>query len=104
MIKVRDLCLHQINVTIFGFLVTSPEVQQVKLPLQCTADEVIPSQPAIKEEEEEKVVEVSNFKDGFEVFNQPHSPKALTGDLRHIPPVQASHVQEDPNIPEVMVL
>ena len=45
-------------------------VQQVVLLFQHTAkEEATPSQLAIKEEEQ--VVEVSDSKDDFEVFNQP---------------------------------
>ena len=36
-----------------------------------------------KEEEEEEVVEVSDSKDEFEVFNQALSPKTLTFNLDH---------------------
>ena len=55
-----------------------------------------PSQPAIKEEEEEEeeeeeMVEVSNSKDDFEVFNQPQSPRVLAGDFSHFPLTQVSH-------------
>ena len=70
-IKARDPCLHQINVAVLGFLVPGPVptgIQQVKLPFQSAAkEEATPSQPTIKGEEQ--VVEFSNSKDEFEVFN-----------------------------------
>lgn len=74
------------------------------MPLQYTAEEAIPSQLAIKEEEEEEIVEVSDSKDNFEVFNQPRSLEVPTGDLSHISPAQVSHSQEDSTILDTMVL
>ena len=72
MIKATDPLLHQINIAVLGFLVTGPApegMQQVELPFQHTAEEEATlSQPIIKEEE---VVEVSDFEDDFEIFNQP---------------------------------
>ena len=77
MIKAKDHRLHLINIIVPGFLDPSPTpegVQQVELPFQYTVEEeVTPSQPTIKEEEEE--VEVSDSKDDFEVFNQPNPQK-----------------------------
>jgi len=56
------------------------------LPFQHTVEEeATPSQPTIKEEEE-KIVEISESEDDFEVFNQPQSPKVLAGDFSHPPP------------------
>jgi len=50
------------------------------LPFQRAAEkEATPSQSTIKEEEE--VIEVSDSKDNFEVFNQPLSPETPTSDL-----------------------
>ena len=61
-IKARNPHLHQVNIVVPGFLVLGPileGVQQVELPLLCTAEEgAAPSQPIFKEEEEE-VVEIS---------------------------------------------
>lgn len=78
-----------INIAVPSFLNLSPTlegVQEVDLPLQYTAEEATLSQLAIKEEEEEEIVEVSDSKDDFEVFNQPRSLEVPTGDLSHIPP------------------
>lgn len=73
MIKAKDRCLHLINVVVSGFLnpgLVLEGVQQVELPFHFTAEEeATPSQLAIKDEEE--MVEVSDSKDDFEVFNQP---------------------------------
>ena len=66
-------------------------------------DLATPSQSATKEEEEkeeEGVVEVFDSKDDFEVFNQPQSPEAFTGDFSHLPPVEVSQTQGDLSIPE----
>ncbi|KAL0000243.1 hypothetical protein SO802_019845 [Lithocarpus litseifolius] len=107
-IKAKDRRLHLINVVVPSFLNLDPAlegVQQVEPLFQYTAeDEASPSQPTIKEEEEEEIVEVLDSEDGFEIFNQPQSPEVPAGDLNHIPPAQVSHVQEDPNIPDAMVL
>ena len=90
-IKVKDPRLHQISIATLGFLTTDlvPKgVLEVTLPPQYTIEEATPSHLAIKEEEEkveEEMVEVSNSKDDFEVFNRPQSPKVLTGDLGHLP-------------------
>ena len=78
-------------------------VQQAVLLFQHTAEEeATPSQPAIKEEEQ--VVEVSDSKDDFEVFNQPQSPKAPTGDFNHLPLAQVSNLQGTSSVPNAMVL
>lgn len=72
-IKAKDPFLHQINIAVPGFLVTSPVlegVQQIELPfLRAVEEEATPSQATIKEEE--VVVEISESKDDFEIFNQP---------------------------------
>ena len=106
MIKARDQRLHQINITVSGFLVTGliPKgVQQVELPFQHITEEVAtPSQPIIKEEEQ--AVEVLDSEDEFEVFNQPQSLEPPTGDFSHFPPIQASSNQEATGIPDAKVL
>ena len=77
-----------INVVVPGFLNPSPApegVQQIELPFQHTAEEeATPSQPTIKEEEEE-IVEVSESEDDFEVFNQPQSLEVPASDFSHLP-------------------
>ena len=105
-IKAKNPHLHQISVAVLGFLVTSaiPEgtlttdpitegIPKVALPPQYTTGDANASYFAItnEEEKEEEVVEVSDSEDEFEVFNQPLSPKASTGDLGHPFPAQSSH-------------
>ena len=106
-IKVKDYRLHLINVDVPGFLNPGPTpkaVQEVKLPLQYIAEEATPSQPAIKEGEEEEIVEVSDFEDNFEVFDQHQSLEVPTSDFSHSPPAQVSHIQETSRVPKAMVL
>ena len=81
-------------------------IPKVALPPQHTTGEATSSHLAITEEEEkeEEVVEVSDSEDEFEVFNQPLSPKALTGYLGHPFPVQPSHNQEVTSIPNDMAI
>jgi len=38
---------------------------------------------------------VSDSEDNFEVFNQPQSPEAFTGDFNHLPPAEVSQTQGD---------
>ena len=65
-------------------------------------DEATPSQPAIKEEEEENVVEILDSEDDFEVFNRLESLEASTDDFSHLPLAQVSQIQEEFFIPEAM--
>mgnify|MGYP000940852843 CR=1 FL=1 len=58
------------------------------------------SQPPTKEEE--GIVEVSDSKDDFEVFNRPSSPEIPSGDLNHPLPAQASQAQGDSPLLEDM--
>ena len=107
MIKAKDPRIHLINIVVLSFLNPSPApkgVQQVEpLPPYTAEDKATPSQPTIKEEEEE-VVEVSDSKDEFKVFNKLQSLKAPTGDFSDLPLAQASHTQEALSIPNAMVL
>ena len=48
------------------------------------------------------MVEVSDSEDDFEVFNQPQSLEALTGDFGHLPSAEVSQTQGDPIIPEAL--
>lgn len=63
------------------------------------------SRPVIKEEKEEKegegekIVEVSDSMDNFDVFNQPLSLEAPIGDLSSPFPVQTDHDGEEAAIP-----
>ena len=97
-IKAKDPRLHRINVATPGFLIIGlvpkgtltttpiPEgIPKVALPPQHTIEEATSSHLAItkEEEKEEEMVEVSDSEDEFEVFNQPLSPEASTGDLDH---------------------
>ena len=83
-IKAKDLRLQRISVATPGFLITGsipegtlatgpiPEgIPRVTQPPQHTAEEGTYSQLAlIKEEEEEEIVEVSDSKDKFGIFDQ----------------------------------
>ena len=74
-----------------GTFTTNP-IPKVALPPQYKVEKATSSHPATtKEEEEEEIVEVSDSEDKFDVFNQPLSPKASTGDLRLPFPSQSSH-------------
>ena len=53
-------------------------------------------------EEEEKVVEVLDSEDDFEVFNRPESPEASTSDFSHLPSAQVSQIQEDFSVSKAM--
>ena len=94
MIKVKDPRLHQINIVVPGFLVTSPileGVQQVELPfLHAVEEEAALSQATVKEEEEE-MVEISESEDDFEIFNQPLPSEPPVVDLSQLLPTQVSH-------------
>ena len=99
--------LHRISVDALGFLIsgsilegtftTNPILEgipKVALPPQYKVKKATSSHPATtkeEEEEEEEIVEVSKSEDEFDVFNQPLSPKASTGDLRLPFPSQSSH-------------
>ena len=94
MIRARDPCLHQINIAVLGFLILDPVpegVQKVAFPFQrTTEEEATLSQPMIKEEEQEELVEVSDSEDNFEVVN--------------LPLVQVRQTQENPTISNAIVL
>ena len=98
--------LHRISIDAPGFLISClipkgtfttnpiPEgILKVALPPQYKVEKATSSHPATtkEEEEEEEIVEVSDSEDKFDVFNQPLSPKASTGDLRLPFPSQSSH-------------
>ena len=84
-IKARDPHLQRISVVTPGFLITGPisegtlatglileGIPKVSLPPQHTAEEGTSFHLAITKEEEEReeVVEVLDFEDGFDIFNQ----------------------------------
>ncbi|KAK9983446.1 hypothetical protein SO802_032971 [Lithocarpus litseifolius] len=113
-IKARDPRLHRISVAAPGFLLSDPVLEGTlttepilegipkvaPLP-QYTTGEATSSHPTIikgEEEKEEEVVEVSDSKDEFEVFNRPLSPESSTGNLELPSPAQSSYNQEAPNI------
>ena len=102
MIKAKDPRLQQIDVTALGFLNLSlgPRgVLKVEPIFQYkTEDAATRSQQATTEEEEKEeggVVEVSDFEDDFEVFNQPQSLEEFTGDFSHLPLVEVTLLQGD---------
>ena len=105
-IRAKDPRLHLINVVVLSFLNPGSRPQgvlKVEPILQYKAeDEATPSQPTVKGEEEEKVVEVLDSEDDFEVFNQPESPEASTNDFSHLPSAQVSQIQEDFSVPKAM--
>ena len=105
-IKAKDLLLHQINIAVPGFLVIGPileGVQQIELPfLRAVEEEATPSQATIKEEE--VVVEISESKDDFEIFNQPLPSEPLVTNFSQLLPAQVSHTQEDSTVPNAMVI
>ena len=81
-IKVKDPLLHRISVIVPDFLTTDPILEgipKVTSPFQYTTRQATSSHPAIKEEgeeekneeeeKEEEVVEVSDSKDEFSIFN-----------------------------------
>ena len=77
-----------------GTFTTNPipeGIPKVALPPQYKVEKATSSHPATIKEEEEEIVEVSDSEDEFDVFNQPFSPKASTGDLRLPFPSQSSH-------------
>lgn len=95
--------MHQISVAAPSFLTTGPiseGILQVTLPPQYTSGEATPSHPIFKEEEE--IVDVSDSKDDYKVFNQSLSPEILIGDLGQPLSAQVSHNQEAINIPDTM--
>ena len=107
MIKSKDYHLHLINVAIPDFLNAGPAlegVQQIESSFHHAAEEeATPSQPTIKEEEEE-IVEVLESKDDFKVFNQPQFLEVLASDFSHLPPAQVTHTQEALIVLDAMVL
>lgn len=108
-IKARDPRLHRINVATPSFPITGPvpegmlttdlipeSILKVALPPPHTIEEATSSNPTItkeeeEEEKEEEVVEISDFEDEFEFFNQTLPSKTSTGDLRQPSPSQSSH-------------
>ena len=107
-IKAKDPYLQRINIAAPGFLITGPipegtlstsskpeGIPKVALPPQHTVEEGTSSHPSIiKEEEEKEVVEVSDFEDEFDVFNQILSPVASPSDLGFPSLAQSSPHQE----------
>ena len=94
-IKARDPHLQQINVATPGFLTTGPILEGIlstnPIPEGIPKVEASSSRSIIKEKEkkqekEEKIVEVSDFEDDFEVFNQLLSPEISLGDLGYSSP------------------
>ena len=91
-IKAKDLRLHQISVVVPGFLTVDPIPEGIP-KIALTSQRVIKKEATSSQsstKEEEGIVEVSNSKDNFEVFNQPLSPETPSGYLGHPPPAQAS--------------
>ena len=55
-----------------------------------------------KEEKGEKIVEVLDSEDDFEVFNRPESPEAPANDFSHLPSAKVSQSQGDSSIPKAI--
>ena len=85
MIKAKDPQLQQINIVVPGFLAsTSPKgTQLAELPFQRSAEEEA-TLPVL--EEMAKVVEISDFEEEFEIFDQLQTPKPSNVDFSHLPP------------------
>ena len=84
--------LHQISVVVLGFLTVDPIPEGIP-KIALTSQRVIKKEATSSQsstKEEEGIVEVSNSKDDFEVFNQPLSPETPSGYLDHPPLAQAS--------------
>lgn len=86
MIKMKDPQLHQINITVLGFLTGPPpeDTHQVELPSQYSAKEEVTSSHLVPEEAI-KVVEVSNSKEDFKAFDQPRSQESPGATFSHLP-------------------
>ena len=70
-------------------------IPKVALPPQHTSEEATFSHLAItkeEEEKEEKVLEVFDSKDEFDIFNQTLSPEASPGDLCSFSSAQSSNI------------
>ena len=107
-IKVRDPRLHWISIATPSFHTTGPipegmlttdpileGIPKVALPPQHTSEEATFSHFAItkeEEEKEEKVLEVFDSKDEFDIFNQTLSPEASPGDLCSFSSAQSSNI------------
>ena len=75
----------------------------MELPSQRIAEEKTTSSHPVPEVTV-KVVEVLNFEEDFEVFNQLQSLKPSGPDFSHLPSAQVSNVQEALSIPNGIVL
>ena len=96
-IKARDPRLQRINVAAPGFLTTGPILEGALstnlIPEAIPKVEASSSHPIIKEKEkelekEEELVEVSDSKDDFKVFDQLLSLETSLGDLSLSPPAR----------------
>ena len=94
-IKARDPRLHQISVAAPGYLTTGPILEGIlstnPIPEGIPKVEASSSRSIIKEKEkkqekEEKIVEVSDSEDDFEVLNQLLFPEISLGDLGYSSP------------------
>ena len=88
------------------FLASPPPegTQQVELPIQLfTKEEATSSHPS-PEEETIRIIEVVDFEEESEVFDQPLPTESLHATFFHLPSAQVSSSQEPSNIPKAMVL
>ena len=75
----------------------------MELPFQRSAEEKATSSLLVLEEMA-KVVEVSDSKEEFDIFDQLQTPKPSGIDFSDLSPAQVSSIQETPSIPNAMVL
>ena len=83
-----EILVHQINIAILGFLTSPPPegTHQVELLSQRSAEEEATSLHLILEEVI-GVVEVSDFKEVIEAFDQPQAPESSGATFSHFPPI-----------------
>ena len=105
-IKAKDPRLQQINVAIPGFLGSPPPtgIHPIELPIQRAFGEEVTSSYPAPEEEVAKVIEVTDSKEDFMVFDRSSPIKSPNVSFSHLPSAQVSSNQEPSNIPKAMVL
>ena len=110
-IKAQDPRLQRISVAAPSFLITSSIPEDVlstnPIPEGIPKVEASSSRPITKDKEreqerEKELVEVSDSKDNFEVFNQPLSPETSFSDLGTSSPAQTSQQQGATSSPDDM--
>ena len=105
-INAKDPWLHQINIIVPDFLGSPPlaSTQPVELPIQRASGEEATSSHLAPEEELNKVIEVIDSEEDFEVFDQSSPIESHCVSLSYLPPIHVSSNQEPSDILEAMVL